>query len=401
SEKLLEDKDETIDEALEIIRKLSDVDRIVLVKNFKSKKNKLYMKVQSEITSPIIEKRKVANISYSGSFNLIREALQKGKEIHWTLDSSPKKINKLLQKLNIKSLLFIPVFIKGKWEGFLSFEDSVFRKNWNDSDIQLIQTIARMIGTKLEIEQAQNEIKVEKEKSDNLLLNILPSKIAEELKEKGEVKPTSYNSASILFTDFKGFTRIAARKSPEKLLDDLNVIFLQFDQICERRQVEKLKTIGDSFMCAGGLPVENNSHPIDICLAALEMNSFLRDAKAIVENITGEEFWDMRIGIHTGSVVAGVVGKSKFAYDIWGDAVNIASRMESSCEVGKINISVDTYNLVKDFFNCDYRGKIEAKNRGEIEMYFLYGIKLELSKNREGLVPSDEFFELMRQKGMI
>jgi PAS domain S-box-containing protein len=241
------------------------------------------------------------------------------------------------------------------------------------------------------IKKAMVEVQTEKKKSDQLLLNILPIKIADELKEKGEVKPVSLRSVSILFTDFKGFTKIASKLSPEELVNELNGIFTQFDQICERRNIEKLKTIGDAFMCAGGLPVINNTHPIDICLTALEMQLFMRMTGEIIRNISGKEFWDMRVGIHTGSVVSGVIGKSKFAYDIWGDSVNIASRMESNCEVSKINISVDTYRFIKEFFECEHRGEIEVKNRGLIDMYFLHKLKPKYSADNNGMTPNDLF----------
>lgn len=237
-------------------------------------------------------------------------------------------------------------------------------------------------------------IQIEKDKSDKLLLNILPEVIATELKEKGEVKPTLYPAVTVMFTDFKGFTKIANKMPPEELIEKLDLIFLQFDQICERRKVEKLKTIGDAYMCAGGLPAPNLTHAIDTCLAAIEMQNFMNETKKIVEMVSGEEFWDMRLGIHTGTVIAGVIGKTKFAYDVWGDAVNTASRMESNGFIGKINISNSTYELVKDFFICEYRGKIEAKNKGMIDMYFLLRIKPELSKDLIGIVPNEKFLEL-------
>ena len=245
--------------------------------------------------------------------------------------------------------------------------------------------------------KAQEIIRSEKEKSDRLLLNILPEKIANELKEKGFVKPVLYESVTVIFTDFKGFTKIASNMLPEDLLEKLDMIFLQFDQICERRNIEKLKTIGDAYMCAGGLPETNLTHPIDACLAAIEMQNFMNETKSIIEQISGEQFWDMRLGIHTGTVVAGVIGKTKFAYDVWGDAVNTASRMESNGSIGKINISDSTYNKVKDFFDCEYRGKIEAKNKGMIDMYFLLRIKPELSRDKEGIIPNEQFMELYNQ----
>ncbi len=244
--------------------------------------------------------------------------------------------------------------------------------------------------------KAQEIIRSEKEKSDRLLLNILPEKIANELKENGFVKPVLYESVTVIFTDFKGFTRIASNMLPEDLLEKLDMIFLQFDQICERRKIEKLKTIGDAYMCAGGLPEINATHPVDACLAAIEMQHFMNETKSIIEQISGEEFWDMRLGIHTGTVVAGVIGKTKFAYDVWGDAVNTASRMESNGSIGKINISDSTYLKVKDFFDCEYRGKIEAKNKGMIDMYFLLRIKPELSRDARGIIPNENFFELYK-----
>jgi class 3 adenylate cyclase/HAMP domain-containing protein len=242
--------------------------------------------------------------------------------------------------------------------------------------------------------RAKEMIQSERDKTDKLLKNILPEAIADELKNQGTVKPILYPLVTVLFTDFKGFTKIAQKLSPEELLEKLDLIFLQFDQICERRNIEKLKTIGDAYMCAGGLPESNHTHAIDACLAAIEMQSFMKQTKEIVEEISGEEFWDMRLGIHTGTVIAGVIGKTKFAYDVWGDAVNTASRMESNGSIGKINISDDTYDLVKDFFECEHRGKIEAKNRGLMDMYFLLRIRPELSRDKMGTVPNEKFIKL-------
>ncbi|HNI27236.1 MAG TPA: adenylate/guanylate cyclase domain-containing protein, partial [Leptospiraceae bacterium] len=160
--------------------------------------------------------------------------------------------------------------------------------------------------------------------------------------------------------------------------------------------LEKIKTIGDAFMCAGGIPMENRTNPVESVLAALEICKYMNDLKAEKEK-KGLPYWEIRIGLHTGPIVAGVVGKKKFAYDIWGDTVNTASRMESSGEPGKVNISVDTYNLVKDFFECEYRGKIPAKNKGTIEMYFVHGIKKELSLRKKGLVPNKTFLNRLKR----
>jgi class 3 adenylate cyclase/TPR repeat protein len=210
----------------------------------------------------------------------------------------------------------------------------------------------------------------EKDRSDNLLLNILPSETAEELKLKGSATPKSYEKVSVLFTDFKGFTKIAEKLSPEELVEELNLSFKAFDEIISKHGLEKIKTIGDAYMCAGGIPVPNDSNPVDIIKAALEIRDFM-DSWKKDKIAKGEPVWELRIGIHTGPVVAGVVGMKKFAYDIWGDAVNTAARMESSGIPGEINISGTTYALIKDHFECKYRGKIEAKNKGEIDMYLV------------------------------
>lgn len=217
------------------------------------------------------------------------------------------------------------------------------------------------------------EIELERQKSDTLLLNILPEETAQELKETGYAQPHSYDLVTVMFTDFKGFTQISEKLSPEELVKKLEYCFTEFDNICERNNLEKIKTIGDAYMCAGGIPVANTSNPKDAVKAGLEMQQFMKEWKAHQEKI-GEPAFELRLGIHTGSVVAGVIGKNKFAYDIWGDAVNLAARMESSGEVGKVNISETTYKHVKNDFECKHRGKITAKNKGEIDMYFVESV---------------------------
>ncbi len=224
-----------------------------------------------------------------------------------------------------------------------------------------------------EIERQRDEIDYQRKRSDDLLLNILPEETAEELKEKGSATPKHYDLVSVLFTDFKGFTNIAEKLTPKELVAELDSCFFAFDKIIDAHNLEKIKTIGDAYMCAGGIPVANTSNPVDTVRAGLEIKSYMENLKAERE-AKGEAFWELRIGIHTGQVVAGVVGKNKFAYDIWGDAVNTASRMESSGIPGKVNISGETYELVKDKFECSYRGKIKAKNKGEIDMYIVEGL---------------------------
>ena len=208
----------------------------------------------------------------------------------------------------------------------------------------------------------------QKEEIETLLLNILPKKIAKELRLNGNAKPRNYKSVSVLFTDFKDFTKISANLTPAELVEKLNQFFVAFDSITEKYNLEKIKTIGDAYMCAGGLPVINETHPYDTIMAAREMQDYMRQYNL---NKNGEDKWELRIGIHTGPIMAGVVGKKKYAYDIWGSTVNVASRMESAGEAGKVNISSATNDLVKDRFDCLHRGKIQAKNVGEIDMYFV------------------------------
>ncbi len=225
------------------------------------------------------------------------------------------------------------------------------------------------------VRKTKKIIENEKERSDKLLLNILPFETAEELKEKGTATPKQYEMVSVLFTDFKGFTTIAEKLTPEQLVEELNHCFLEFDMIIDKYNLEKIKTIGDSYMCAGGIPVTNTTNPVDAVSAGLAIQAYMDRLKE-ERQAKGQECWELRIGIHTGKIIAGVVGKNKFAYDIWGDAVNTASRMESSGTPGKVNISGTTYDLVKDLFNCTYRGKVQAKNKGDIDMYFVDSIIL-------------------------
>ncbi|MCB0791700.1 MAG: tetratricopeptide repeat protein [Flavobacteriales bacterium] len=215
-------------------------------------------------------------------------------------------------------------------------------------------------------------IRTEKERSDDLLLNILPASVANELKEKGETQAELFEQVTVLFTDFKGFTAMSEKLGPKELVKDLHECFSAFDRICEAHGLEKIKTIGDAYMAAGGLPVPNTTHALDVIQTALEMRDFIAEGKA--RKIAADlPYFEIRIGIHTGPVVAGIVGVKKFQYDIWGDTVNTASRMESSGEVGQVNISETTYMLVKDEHGLTFtpRGKVQAKGKGEMEMYFV------------------------------
>ena len=220
-----------------------------------------------------------------------------------------------------------------------------------------------------ELQGSNQQLINEKKKSDELLLNILPAEIAEELKEQGSSKARRYPSVTIMFTDFKDFTSVSEELTPEQLVKEIDYCYRHFDQLIEQHGLEKIKTMGDSYICAGGLPAMNFTHPEDVVRAALDIRDFMLAYKN-KKIAASEPFFDIRIGVHTGPVVAGIVGSKKFAYDIWGDTVNLAARMEHSGEINKVNISGATYQMIKDKFNCSHRGKIEAKNKGAVDMYF-------------------------------
>jgi class 3 adenylate cyclase len=210
----------------------------------------------------------------------------------------------------------------------------------------------------------------QRDMADKLLLNVMPRSVADELKSTGKYEPRHYDSVTVLFTDFVGFTAMAAKLKPAELLSSLDDAFRNFDQITQKYGLEKLKTIGDAYMCAGGIPETSDDHAERVCRAALE----IRDWVATNKNLTGasgKPVWDIRIGVHSGPVVAGIIGEHKFAYDIWGDTVNIAARMESAGEIGTVNVSASTLKLVGGLFTERARGLIAAKGLGEVEMFEL------------------------------
>lgn len=216
------------------------------------------------------------------------------------------------------------------------------------------------------IDKSEESLMAEQKKSDDLLHNILPANIVRDLKESGKTIPKRHKNITVLFTDFYGFTKLVTSIPPITLVNELNDIFGRFDEIMEETEVEKIETIGDAYMAACGLEKEMTNHAVNCIRAAQMMLSYLEE-----RNKSHEIKWRMRVGIHSGMVVAGVVGKKKFAYDLFGDTINTASRIESAGEVGKINISSSTYELIKNEFTCLSRGKIYAKGKGELEMYFV------------------------------
>ena len=216
-------------------------------------------------------------------------------------------------------------------------------------------------------EEILKKLKDEKGKVEDLLLNILPSETAQELQQKGYADAKLHEKVTVLFTDFKDFTIMSESVSPRDLVNELDTCFKAFDKIISNYKIEKIKTVGDAYIAASGVPTENPDHAKDIVAAAVEISGYMKTRRGLLGNQT----FEIRLGVHTGPVIAGIVGLKKFSYDIWGDTVNTAARMEQNSQEGKINISETTYLLVKDIYTCQYRGEIDAKNKGKMKMYFV------------------------------
>jgi class 3 adenylate cyclase len=290
----------------------------------------------------------------------------KKKVLQWTLVAIPS-ISFLLYQYYYRVMGGEGLFGPPKWTGSADYFMGPFTLLF----IFLLVVVKQFVDA---VEIAEARLAAEHEKSENLIRNILPNEVADELKKNGIAKPQHFESATVCFTDFEGFTKIAEKLSPAELVAELDFCFSHFDRIIEKHGLEKLKTIGDSYMFAGGIPVPNQTHAIDCVRAALEIQAFM-DEQRREKTAKGLPYWELRLGIHSGDLVAGVIGKKKFAYDVWSDTVNTASRCESSGVAGKINISGATFELVKNEFTCEFRGKIPAKNKGEIDMYFVMNEK--------------------------
>lgn len=242
--------------------------------------------------------------------------------------------------------------------------------------------------------EKQRLLQIEKDKTENLLTNIIPTETLNELKKKGKAEARAYRKVSVIFSDFVGFTKISDNLKPSEVVEQLDFFFTRFDDIIERNNIEKIKTIGDAYMAAGGVPVRNNSNPIEACLAGLQMQDFVvKHMKESEER--GEPTWELRLGINTGEVTAGVIGSKKFAYDIWGASVNKAQRMEMLGEPGEVTITGNTHQFVHSFFETTYKGKVQSKSKGLLEMYTVDRIKPELSEEGEGVFPNVKFKKVL------
>ena len=303
--------------------------------------------------------------------------LSSTKDSLYTSDAD-KKLSSLQFNFDIQNKQSqIDLLTKDKALQYVELRRQKFTKNALSVGLLMLLVIAFIIFRNYRIKVKTNRLlDSQKLEIESLLLNILPAEVARELQQNGQATPRYYESVSVLFTDFKSFTNIADSLPPQKIVAELSECFTGFDDIIEKYNLERIKTIGDSYMCAGGIPTVNQDHPVNIVKAALEILAYMEETNKKIVATYGIPL-EIRIGIHTGPVVAGVVGKKKYAYDIWGSTVNIASRMESSGQSGLINISAALFEMVKHEFDCTYRGKVHAKNVGEIDMFFVTNPKNE------------------------
>jgi len=297
-----------------------------------------------------------------------------------------------LQKKKPLSVLCIPILHQNKFIGILYLENNLATGVFTHERLTLLRLLTGQIAVSInnsilyenleqkvtdrteEVVRQKDIIEFERQQSEKLLLNILPEETAIELKRTGKAQPQRFEDVTVLFTDFVNFSKISEELTPHVLLETLGFYFGAFDEIISHHDLEKIKTIGDSYMCVGGLPLPDEKNTEKTVAAAVEMRDFILHSKH-ERTAEGKPCFDCRIGIHTGSVIAGIIGTKKFAYDIWGDTVNTAARMQQKSETNRINISGPTHEKIKAFYNCHHRGKIEAKNKGFIDMYFVDGKK--------------------------
>lgn len=316
----------------------------------------------------------------------INEYLKKNE--HEVFSNGSKKFKKAINKFQIEDN-----------ESGVAFEHEITtstnEKKWIQTTLNPVYNEQHSLIKVIAVESDITALREEKKKSDELLQNILPFEVAEQLKKKGQARTRKYKMVSILFADFENFTALTSEYSTKELIQELNHYVHKFDDIVDKHFVEKIKTIGDAYMCAGGLPLKNRSNPIDVTLVGLEFQKIIKDLGEEKEK-EGKKPWMLRLGIHTGEVMAGVIGSKKFAYDIWGRAVNTASRMEETSAIGKVNVSGVTYSYIADYFDCTYRGKIKVKNIDEeMDMYFVNRLKPEYSEDVDGIYPNAEFKKIL------
>jgi class 3 adenylate cyclase/DNA-binding NarL/FixJ family response regulator len=328
--------------------------------------SKLDRPTRTLVVSAYGDMQNIRSAMNNGAFDFVTKPID-FTDLDVTLEKTVQEVMYLLQSLETKQKLQDETIerIKAQEEALKQAEENaeLIRQ-------QNVLLEAKVAARTIELAEKNDILNVELQRSEELLLNILPYDTAQELKTKGKAEARFYPDITVMFTDFKGFTQIAEKLSPEQLVEEIDEIFTAFDLIMDKHGIEKIKTIGDAYMAASGLPALKDSHALDMVNAAVDIIKYMESQKQI-RSAAGRPIFDIRVGIHTGPVVSGIVGHKKFAYDIWGDAVNLASRMESSGEAGQINISQATYERINSAYSCTFRGEIEAKNKGKIVMYFV------------------------------
>jgi class 3 adenylate cyclase/DNA-dependent RNA polymerase auxiliary subunit epsilon len=374
-------KSRSLDSKLDIEQSLTDLATTYAEMGENRKAIRYYLEAM-EIANEISSKEDLKDI-YAGLSDTYRksndyrnaykyqELLTAVKDTIYNIEFDQKMSGQIFNYEIEKKQNQITILNKDKELQDLDLKRQKFAKNAFQVGLGLILVIAFILLRMYFMKVKTNKIlDKQKDQIETLLLNTLPKDVVRELEEKGTTTPKHYDQVSVLFTDFKSFTKLASALTPTDLVKELTTFFTAYDDIISKYGLEKIKTIGDAYMCAGGIPTPDPEHPYNMIRAGLEIQEYMTKVNKEREE-SGKPVWGLRMGIHTGPVVAGVVGKKKYAYDIWGNAVNTASRMESNSEPGRVNISRATYDLVKDRFACTYRGKISAKNIGDIDMYFV------------------------------
>ena len=337
----------------------------------------LYKRQSKEEKDELTEQKDQLTDSVNALETTVEENLEEMQSMDQEISEKTEQINNLTEEQMLDSLNIQTLQLKDQ-KNQLKIQKSQKNMIILFGVIGLVVIILAFFGlgyarkrkTNQTLRNKNYQIAKEKEKSEELLLNILPKIVADELKEFGRTSSSKYESATIMFTDFKGFTKFAEQHSPEEIVAIIDKYFREFDAIMEKYGIEKIKTIGDAYMCVSGIPEPHENHAQKMILAAHEIREYVSANMQSLKN-EGKAYLQMRIGLHSGPLVAGVVGSRKFAYDVWGDAVNIAARMEQSGEPGQINVSESVYELTKNEFKFEFRGEVEAKNKGKMKMYFL------------------------------
>ena len=360
--------------ALEKLKEFDDIHIIVTDINMPemdgltllSELSKLDRPTRTLVVSAYGDMQNIRSAMNNGAFDFVTKPID-FIDLDLTLEKTVQEILYLLQSLDTKQKLQDETIerIKAQEDALRQAEENT--KLITQQNILLEEKVAERT---LELADKNEILNMELQRSEQLLLNILPYETAQELKMSGKAVARYYPDITVMFTDFKGFTHIAEKLSPEQLVQEIDEFFTAFDLIMEKNGIEKIKTIGDAYMAASGLPAVNDTHALDMVNAAVDIIEYM-EVQRQIRIAANRPVFDIRIGIHTGPVVAGIVGHKKFAYDIWGDAVNLASRMESSGEAGQINISQATYDRISSTYSCIFRGEIEAKNKGKVGMYFV------------------------------